>query len=125
MTLKGKPLFITGASRGIGRATALALGREGARVAVGDLDHEAAESVAAELGGKAKVVRLDFNKENAPLFERFGVRRLPTLAVFRDGEIVDQIFGAMTGGAKVGDRLASCVNLTTAQNIAQMVEGGA
>jgi hypothetical protein len=31
----------------------------------------------------------------------------------------------MTGGAKVGDRLASCVNLTTAQNIAQMVEGGA
>ena len=82
------------------------------------------ESVAAELDAKAKVVRLDFNKENAPLFERFGVKRLPTLALFRDGEIVDQIFGAMTGGAKVGDRLASCVNLTTAQNIAQMVEGG-
>lgn len=83
------------------------------------------ESVAAELDAKAKVVRLDFNKENAPLFERFGVNRLPTLALFRDGKVVDQIFGAMTGGAKVGDRLASCVNLTTAQNIAQMVEGGA
>ncbi len=83
------------------------------------------ESVAAELDAKTKVVRLDFNKENAPLFERFGVRRLPTLALFRDGEVVDQIFGAMTGGAKVGDRLASCVNLTTAQNIRQLVEGGA
>jgi thioredoxin 1 len=83
------------------------------------------ESIAAELDAKAKVVRLDFDKENAPLFERFGVHRLPTLALFRDGKVVDQIFGAMTGGAKVGDRLASCVNLTTVQNIAQMVEGGA
>jgi thioredoxin 1 len=83
------------------------------------------ESVAAKLDPKAKVVRLDFDEESAPLFERFGVHRLPTLALFRGGKIVDQIFGAMTGGAKVGDRLASCVNLTTAQNITQMVEGGA
>src|SRR5438046_848145 len=46
----GRVVAITGAARGIGRATAAALVREGAHVAIGDLDAEAAQSTAQELG---------------------------------------------------------------------------
>ena len=48
--LAGKVVAITGAGRGIGRATAAALAAKGARIAVADLDAAAAEQAAAELG---------------------------------------------------------------------------
>ena len=56
MKLQGKIAIVSGSGRGIGRATALALAREGARVVVNDLDAEpAAEVVSAitEFGGSA------------------------------------------------------------------------
>ncbi|MEU8379849.1 SDR family NAD(P)-dependent oxidoreductase [Streptosporangium sp. NPDC048865] len=61
--LNGRVVLITGASAGIGAATARAYGREGARVAITYRDHpDSAEKVAADVeaaGGRAHVVRLD------------------------------------------------------------------
>jgi NADP-dependent 3-hydroxy acid dehydrogenase YdfG len=48
--LTGQVAAITGAARGIGRATAQAFLREGMRVAIGDLDLETARRTAQELG---------------------------------------------------------------------------
>jgi len=47
--LAGRTAVVTGGGHGIGRGIALALGREGMRVAVLDIESDAAEDVAAEL----------------------------------------------------------------------------
>src|SRR4051794_31124725 len=52
-SLSGKVVAITGGARGIGYATAQALARQGARVAIGDLDADLAAQAAADLGGHA------------------------------------------------------------------------
>ncbi|TIX58535.1 MAG: L-iditol 2-dehydrogenase [Mesorhizobium sp.] len=59
MRLKGKSALITGSARGIGRAFAEAYVREGAMVAIGDINLEAAEKTASEIGGNAYAVKLD------------------------------------------------------------------
>jgi NADP-dependent 3-hydroxy acid dehydrogenase YdfG len=57
--LAGQSAAITGAARGIGRATAQAMLRQGMRVAIGDVDLAAAQATAAELGPAAVALPLD------------------------------------------------------------------
>ncbi len=58
-SLAGKVVVITGGGRGIGAATAAHLVREGAVVAIGDLDGTLAKETAAGLGDKAMGLALD------------------------------------------------------------------
>jgi NAD(P)-dependent dehydrogenase (short-subunit alcohol dehydrogenase family) len=62
MRLQGRVAAITGGALGIGRATALLFAEEGATVALGDVQLEAAQEVAREItrrGGRAIAIGLD------------------------------------------------------------------
>ena len=63
--LDGKSALITGAARGIGRGFAEAYVREGATVAIADINLEAAEATATEIGDAAYAVQLDVSKQNS------------------------------------------------------------
>ncbi|PZN50729.1 MAG: L-iditol 2-dehydrogenase [Proteobacteria bacterium] len=59
MRLEGKSALITGSARGIGKAFAQAYVREGATVAIADVNFDAAERTALEIGPGAYAVKLD------------------------------------------------------------------
>jgi 3-oxoacyl-[acyl-carrier protein] reductase len=68
MKLRGKTAVVTGGAQGIGRAIALGLAREGASVAVADLQREKVEAVAAEARNfdvTAIAVQTDVAKEDS------------------------------------------------------------
>ncbi|MGC4023698.1 MAG: thioredoxin [Mesorhizobium sp.] len=52
------------------------------------------EEIANELGGKAKIAKLNID-ENPELAAQFGVRSIPTLMIFKGGEVADIKVGAL------------------------------
>jgi len=68
MEMQGRSAVVTGAGQGIGEATALCLGREGASVVVVDQNPETGESTAAAItaaGGQATAVQADVSDFNS------------------------------------------------------------
>ncbi len=57
--LTGQTAIVTGAGTGIGEAIAQRLAAAGARIAVADIDGDAAKAVAREIGGGAFPLVLD------------------------------------------------------------------
>ena len=63
MEIRGKVFLVTGAGSGLGAATARMLAGAGAKVILADLNREAGEKLAVELGTNARFVETDVANE--------------------------------------------------------------
>lgn len=61
--IKGKTAIVTGSRRGIGKAIALKLAKEGANVVITDIDREDCEKVTKEIKGECLALKLDVTKD--------------------------------------------------------------
>lgn len=52
------------------------------------------DELAADYDGKAKICKMNVD-ENPSTPGKFGIRAIPTMIVFKDGKVVDQITGAV------------------------------
>ncbi|XPV74896.1 MAG: thioredoxin [Desulfovibrio sp.] len=53
------------------------------------------DELATEFEGKVKIVKMNVD-ENSASPSKYGIRAIPTLIMFKDGEVVDQTTGAVS-----------------------------
>ena len=106
--LTGKVIFITGASRGIGAASARLFAREGAAVVLAARSADALDRIVSEIratGGTADAITLD-------LADPTSIRD----AVAQIDELHGRLDGAFNNGA-AGQRQVGALDITTDQDI--------
>jgi len=107
MCLKDKVCLITGGAAGIGKATAIKFANEGAKVVLCDVDPEAGEALAKELGNGAVFYKVDVTNREAVqewvddvinnfsrvdvLVNNAGITRDGLFVKYKDGEVVSQM----------------------------------
>jgi 3-hydroxybutyrate dehydrogenase len=80
MLLENKVAIVTGAASGIGKEIATMFAREGAKVAIADLNQKGADAVAAELGGAKQAIGVAVDVTNEAQTEACVPRRSGPLA---------------------------------------------
>jgi len=55
---------------------------------------QSSKNVAKDFEGKAKVGKLEVD-QNPTMAQKYGIMSIPTLLIFKGGEVVDQIIGAV------------------------------
>ena len=107
MRLKDKVCLITGGAAGIGKATAIKFANEGAKVVLCDVDPEAGEALAKELGNGAVFYKVDVTDRDAVqewvddvidnfgrvdvLVNNAGITRDGLFVKYKNGEVVSQM----------------------------------
>ena len=65
MEIRGRTFFVTGGGSGLGAATVRRLAQDGANVLIADVDEEAGEELAADIGDGTRFVRTDVTDEES------------------------------------------------------------
>jgi NAD(P)-dependent dehydrogenase (short-subunit alcohol dehydrogenase family) len=65
MEIRGGTFFVTGGGSGLGAATVRRLAQDGANVLIADVDEEAGEELAADIGNGTRFVRTDVTDEES------------------------------------------------------------
>ena len=101
--LAGRVALITGGGDGIGRASALAFSREGAKVVIADINAALGREIAKAIGENAFFVETDVTREES-------VRAAVEAAVARFGKL-DTLFSC-AGGSLPGDKPVTELDLS-------------
>ena len=65
------------------------------------------EDLAEKFAGRATVGKLNVD-DHPEIAERFGIRSIPALLIFRDGEVVDEVIG-VTSAERLAERFESAI----------------